>query len=69
MMEERIENANKIDGLPVILCDEFIYPGMKTIMNIDTRQLKDLVTILTTAANPSEDGEKKFIIMKNYSEM
>ena len=32
-MEERIENANKIDGLPVILCDEFIYPGMKTILH------------------------------------
>lgn len=68
-MQERIQNANQIDGLPVVLCDQFIYPGMKTIMNIDTRQLNDLVHVLTTSSNPSSDGEKKFIVMKKYSLM
>ena len=60
---------NTIEGLPVVLCSTFIYPGMKTIMPIDTRQLRDLVHILTTASNPSPDGQKKFIAMRKYTDM
>ena len=66
-MQESIHNQNKIDGLPVVLCDQFIYPGMKTIMNIDTQQLRDLVHVLTTSATQNE--EKKFILMQKYSQM
>lgn len=68
-MQERLDSLNSIEGLPVVLCPTFIYPGMKTIMAIENRQLRDLVHILTTAANPSPDGQKKFITMRKYEDM
>lgn len=31
------EKENVISDMPVVICDSFLYPGMKTIMTVDTR--------------------------------
>ena len=31
------EKENVITDMPVVICDSFLYPGMKTIMTVDTR--------------------------------
>ena len=46
-MIQRTENENRVENMPVVTCESFIYPGMKTLMNVDTRQLRDLIHILT----------------------
>ena len=68
-MTIREENSNRMEGLPVVLCDALIYPGMKTIMTVDTRQLRDLVHVLTTQFNNSQATQRKFVAMKQLTDM
>ena len=58
----------------MVICDSFLYPGMRTIMTVDTRQLRDLIYILTSTQNfslhsPGSTDEKKFVVVRNYSDM
>jgi len=52
--KKRIENKERgyflIPGLPIILSDQHIYPGMKTVIKINTPHLIDLVVILSNSA-------------------
>ena len=47
----KMEDEKKFKMMPVVICDSFIYPGMKTIMTVDTRQLRDMVHIVTSVEN------------------
>lgn len=72
MQKKRIEDSNRMVCVPVVICESFLYPGMRTIMQVDTRQLRDLIHILTSpshsAANQGNQT-KKFIVVRRYSDM
>lgn len=65
-MNENIQNVN---AYPVVVCDCFIYPGMKSIMSVDSRQMKDMIHYLTSPANNLSVNERKFIIVRKYEDM
>ena len=65
MQEERMRVKNKVQSLPVLLCQQNIYPGMRIIMNIDTRQLRDLVHIVTSDPN----SNRNFVAVKKHTDM
>lgn len=53
--------------MPVIVCGSFVYPGMKTYLPVDTRQMKDLIHIVTSTRD--SQISRKFIIVREYSDM
>ena len=67
-----MDDANKLVCLPVVICDSFLYPGMRTIMQVDTRQLRDLIHVLNSplhsAANQG-NSSKKFVVVRKYDDM
>ena len=65
MQEERMRVKNKVQSLPVLICQQNIYPGMRIIMNIDTRQLRDLVHIVTSEPN----SNRNFVAVKKHTDM
>ena len=65
LLAQRQEVADNIAQLPVVLCESHVYPGMRIIMTVDTRQLKDLVHILTR--NPGES--RNFVAVRKITDM
>jgi hypothetical protein len=53
--------------MPVVVCSSFIYPGMKTFLPVDTRQMKDLLHVVTASRDPQQ--ARKFIIVREYTDM
>jgi hypothetical protein len=64
----KVEDGRKFEKLPVVVCDNYIYPGMKTIMTVDTRQLRDMVHVVTSVEN-SWEARRKFIVVRKYTDM
>lgn len=50
-MKNEEAKRNTIESLPVVICDSYLYPGMKTIMTVDTRQLRDMVHVVTSMSS------------------
>lgn len=67
-INKRTELLNRFEGLPVIICKSYIYPGMKTLMQIDTRQLKDMVHWVTSSER-GQETIRKFVIVREYADM
>ena len=67
-LNQRVEALNLFEGLPVIICKSYIYPGMKTLMQIDTRQLKDMVHYVTSSERRHETV-RRFIIVREHADM
>jgi hypothetical protein len=42
---------------------------MKSIMSVDSRQMKDMIHYLTSPANNFNINERKFIIVRKYEDM
>ena len=36
-IKQELAKKDKVEGLPVVLCESNLYPGMKSIMTVDTR--------------------------------
>jgi len=65
ILEQRMETKNKIQSLPVLICAQNVYPGMRIIMTVDTRQLRDLVHIVTSDPN----SNRNFVAVKKHTDM
>ena len=54
-----------VKAILVLICDSNVYPGMRIIMTVDTRQLRDLVHLLTSDPN----SNRNFIAVRKHTDM
>ena len=66
-IKKKEESQNLFASLPVAVCGSFVYPGMKTFLPVDTRQMKDLLHVVTASRDPQL--ARKFIIVREYTDM